>query len=176
MEKDLRYPIGEFKRIAKPTEEQRHRWIEVMAEAPNRLCAALTGLTAEQLDTPHRLGGWTVRQIVHHMADNHMNSFVRCKLALSEDEPLATRFSGTIWAELPDAKSASVQSSVAIFNGLHERWVIQFRSLRPADWKRKFLHPEMGMMTIEDLLELYQWHSRHHVAQITSLRERKGWK
>jgi uncharacterized damage-inducible protein DinB len=176
MEQDLRYPVGKFQRGAKPTEEQRCQWIAVMAEAPSRLTAAVEGLTAEQLDTPHRLGGWTVRQTVHHMADSHMNSFVRCKAALSEEEPPVTPFSGAIWAELPDAKSTSVESSVAIFTGLQERWVVQLRSLRPADWDRKFLHPEMGTMTIENLLALYEWHCRHHVAHITSLRERNGWK
>lgn len=175
MEKDLRFPIGKFVRGAKPTEEERRQWIEIMSEAPTHLSAAVAGLTAEQLDTPHRLGGWTLRQTVHHMADSHMNSFVRCKLALSEDEPLVPPFSGAIWAELPDAKSASVDASLAIFNGLQERWVVQLRSLRHGDWERNFLHPQMGMMTIESLLELYQWHCRHHVAQISSLRERSGW-
>ena len=176
MELDLRYPVGKFERGAKPTEDQRREWIEVMAEAPARLAAAVAGLTPAMLDTPHRPGGWTVRQTVHHMADSHMNSFVRCKLALSEEEPLVTPFKGAIWAELPDAKSASVESSLAIFGGLQERWVVLLRSFAPADWERKFRHPEMGAMTIENLLALYEWHCRHHVAQITSLRERKGWK
>jgi uncharacterized damage-inducible protein DinB len=176
MEQDLRYPIGKFERGAGPTEEQRHQWINVMAEAPERLAEAVAGLTQEQLETPHRPGGWTVLQTVHHMADSHMNSFVRCKVALTEEEPLVTSFKGAQWAELPDAKSASVDSSLAIFEGLQARWVVLLRSLAPADWARKFRHPQMGPMSLDDLLALYEWHCRHHVAHITSLRERNGWK
>jgi|SRR5579863_3970793 len=176
MEKDLRYPIGKFERGATPTETQRSEWVAVMAEAPARLTAAVARLTPEMLDTPHRPGGWTVRQTVHHMADSHMHSFVRCKLALSEDEPLVTAFKGAIWAELPDAKSAPIGPSLAIFDGLQQRWVVMLRSLAAGDWERKFRHPEMGPMTLENLLALYQWHCRHHVAQITSLRERNNWK
>lgn len=176
MEADQRYPIGKFERGAKPPAEQRRQWIEVMAAAPGRLYAAVAGLDEEQLDTPHRTGGWTVRQTVHHLADSHMNSFVRCKLALTEDEPLVTPFKGALWAELPDAKAGSVISSLAVFEGLQERWVFLLRSLAPAGWERKFLHAEMGPMTIENLLALYEWHCRHHVAQIFSLRERRNWK
>ena len=176
MEPDLRYPIGPFERTVSPTVELRRQWLEVMAAAPAHLGAAVAGLTQEQLDTAHRPGGWTVRQTVHHMADSHMNSFVRCKLALTEEDPLVTSFKGSLWAELADSKSGSIEPSIVLFDGLQSRWVLLLRSLAPADWERKFLHPQLGPMTLTDLLALYEWHCRHHVAQITAARQRYGWK
>jgi uncharacterized damage-inducible protein DinB len=175
MEQDLRFPIGEFKRGAQPTEEQRRQLIEAIAEAPARLAAAVTGLNSQQMDTPYRPGGWTVRQVVHHVPDSHMNAYVRCKLALTENEPTIKPYNETLWAELVDSKETPTEVSLALLENLHKRWVILLRSLAPADWSRKLRHPEMGTITLDDILVLYAWHGRHHVAQITSLRERNGW-
>jgi uncharacterized damage-inducible protein DinB len=176
MEEDLRYPIGEFKRAAKPTEEHRGYFISAIAEMPARLASAVAGLSPQQLDTPYRPGGWTVRQLVHHVPDSHMNAYVRFKLALTEDEPTIKPYNEALWAELADSERTPPEVSLALLENLHYRWVQLLRSLGPADWTRKFRHPEMGTMTLDDVLALYAWHGRHHVAHIVALRERNGWK
>jgi len=173
---DLRYPIGRFKRPEHLTEEQRAIHIEAIAETPSRLAACVAGLNAGQLDTPYRPGGWTVRQLAHHLPDSHMNSYVRFRLALTEEEPTIKPYDEARWAELADAKTSPIEPSLALLEGLHSRWVVLLRSLAPSDWERTFRHPEMGLMRLDQNLALYGWHGRHHVAHITSLRERQGWR
>jgi hypothetical protein len=175
METDLRYPVGKFEPITTLTSEQRRERIDAIAEAPARLAAAVAGLTPAQLDTPYRPGGWTVRQLVHHIADSHMNALGRFKLALTEDEPTIKTYEEALWAELADTKTPPVEPSLALIENLHTRWVVLLRSLTSADWPRKFRHPEWGSATVDFLLAQYAWHGRHHVAHITSLRERNGW-
>jgi uncharacterized damage-inducible protein DinB len=174
MEVDLRYPIGKFDRVEILTPDQRHEHIEAIAAAPARLAAAVSGLKPEQLDTPYRPGGWTVRQVAHHIPDSHMNAYIRFKLALTEDEPTIKTYMDDRWAELADSK-APIKSSLALLENLHERWVLLLRSLAPADFARKLRHPELGLLTLDQTLAIYGWHGRHHVAHITSLREREGW-
>lgn len=172
---DPRYPIGEFAPDPDVTEEKRRAWIEEIARAPDRLRAAIAGLLREQLDTPYRAGGWTVRQVVHHLPDSHMNAYVRMKLALTEEEPTIKTYDQERWAELIDAKAAPIETSLALLETLHQRWTLLLRSLTPPDFRRVLNHPELGRMTIDDIVQLYAWHGRHHVAHITSLRERMGW-
>jgi len=175
MSTDLRYPIGEFQRIEKLTDDQRAACIAQIAEMPARLASAVAGLTASQLDTPYRPGGWTVRQLVHHIADSHMNAVTRFKLALTENEPLIKTYEEQLWAELADSKTPPIAPSLALIENLHKRWVILLRSLGPSDWPRAFRHPGWGLANVDFLLAQYAWHCRHHVAHITSLRERNGW-
>jgi len=173
---DLQYPIGRFEFPREVSGQDRERFIEEIAETPANLRAAVAGLSAEQLDTPYRPGGWTVRQVVHHVPDSHMNSYVRFRLALTEEEPTIKPYDQTRWAELTDSRTARIETSLALLESLHERWVLLLRSLSPADLRRQFLHPELGVVSLEKNLALYAWHGRHHVAHITSLRERMGWK
>jgi hypothetical protein len=173
---DLQYPIGRFEFPREVSSEDRARFIQEIAETPANLGAAVTGLSAEQLDTPYRPGGWTVRQVVHHVPDSHMNSYVRFRLALTEDEPTIKPYDESRWAELADSRTARIEISLALLESLHERWVLLLRSLSPADFRRQFRHPELGVISLEKNLALYAWHGRHHVAHITSLRERMGWK
>jgi hypothetical protein len=172
---DLRYPIGKFKHDGPVTEEKRQRFLGDIAQAPADLRSAVKGLSDAQLDTPYRPGGWTVRQVVHHVPDSHMNSYVRFKLALTEDEPTIKPYAEDCWAELADTKATPVEVSLNLLDSLHDRWVRLLRSLSPEDWKRAFHHPERGPMTLEHALAMYAWHGRHHVAHIISLRERSGW-
>lgn len=174
---DLRYPIGPFAAEADVTEEKRRRWIDDLASAPGKLRAAVAGLRAEQLDTPYRPEGWTVRQVVHHLPDSHLNAYVRFKLALTEREPTIKPYDQSAWAELVDALTAPVEISLGLLESLHQRWVLLLRSLAAADFARTFHHPEpgMGRITLDTYLQLYAWHGRHHVAHITSLRRRMGW-
>lgn len=176
MAQDLRYPIGEFQPVTTLTPDQRCACIDAIAEVPVRLASAVAGLTPAQLDTPYRPGGWTVRQLVHHIPDSHMNSYIRFKLALTEDEPTIKTYEEALWAELADSKSTPIETSLALLDNLHERWVLLLRSLNPADCARKLRHPQWGPITVDYLLAQYAWHGRHHVAHITSLRERNGWR
>jgi uncharacterized damage-inducible protein DinB len=176
MESDLRYPIGKFERPASLTSDQRRQHIDAIAEAPARFASAVAGLTPAQLDTPYRPGGWTVRQVAHHVPDSHMNAYVRFKLALTEDEPTIKTYEEARWAELADVKATPIETSLALLANLHTRWVLLLRSLTSAEWERKFRHPELGSMTLDQNLALYSWHGRHHAAHITSLRERNGWR
>jgi len=174
METDLRYPIGKKAPVKSPTDAQRREFIAAIAETPGRLAAATAGLTPAQLDTPYRPGGWTVRQVAHHLPDSHMNGYIRFKLALTEDEPTIKPYSEARWAELPDSR-LPIEPSLALLENLHARWVVLLRALTPADFARKFMHPEMGRLSLDDYLQEYAWHGRHHVAHITSLRQRNGW-
>jgi len=171
----LQYPIGKFQFEAAPGTEQLGRWIDQIAETPAQLRAAVAGLSPEQLDTPYRPGGWTLRQVVHHVPDSHMNSYVRFRLALTEQEPTIRPYDEHAWSGLMDARTAPAEISLALLESLHARWVLLLRSLTPADWKRAFRHPELGVVTLEQNADLYAWHGRHHVAHITSLRNRMGW-
>lgn len=175
MKADLRFPIGEFQRADHLTSDQRSQFIDAIAETPARLNAAAAGLKLGQIDAPYRPGGWTVRQLVHHVPDSHINAYIRFKLALTENEPTIKPYDEKKWAELADSKSP-IEPSLALLENLHARWVALLRSLTPADWARKFRHPERGTMSLDETLALYAWHGRHHVAHITSLRERENWK
>jgi hypothetical protein len=176
MEEDLRYPVGRFERPERLSEEQRRSYISTIAETPARLTGTLEGWTAAQLDTPYRPGGWTVRQVVHHLPDSHMNSYVRFRLALTEQEPTIKPYDEARWAELADAKTSPIEPSLLLLDALHKRWVLLLGSLTPSDWVRKFRHPGLGLMTLEQNLALYEWHGRHHLAHIARLRERQGWR
>jgi hypothetical protein len=175
MATDLRYPVGKFERPERVSEEQIASFIGVIAETPARLRTAVAGLAPAQLDTPYRPGGWTVRQLVHHVPDSHMNAYVRFRLALTEDEPTIKTYEESRWAELADAKTSPTEPSLLLLENLHLRWVLLLRSLTPEDWKRTFRHPDLGLMRLDQNLALYAWHGRHHVAHVTSLREREGW-
>jgi uncharacterized damage-inducible protein DinB len=172
---DLKYPIGKFQGQDNLTEEQRRTMIDQIAETPAKLRAAVAGFTEAQFDTPYREGGWTVRQVVHHLADSHLNAFVRFKLTLTEDRPAVKTYEQQLWAELADARTAPVEPSLAMLEGLHQRWVILLRQMSAADFARQFQHPEHGLMKLERVLAMYAWHGRHHVAHITSLGERMRW-
>jgi hypothetical protein len=173
---DLRYPIGPF-RFEGLNEREREECLTRIAAAPARLRAAVAGLTAEQLDTPYRPGGWTVRQVVHHVPDSHLNAYVRIRLALTEDTPTIKPYEEARWAELPDARTLPVEASLALLEGLHVRWVALLRSLGAAEGARQFHHPEHGRrITVDELIAMYAWHGEHHVAHVTSLRARNGWR
>ena len=172
---DLSYPIGKFAFPGEVSPSGRTRFIEQIADAPARLAAAVAGLSNAQLDTPYRPGGWTVRQVVHHVPDSHLNSYTRFRLALTEDDPAIKPYYEDRWAELPDARSEPVDVSLALLDALHRRWIVLLRSLTEEQWKRTFRHPELGSVSLEKNAALYAWHGRHHVAQITSLRDRMGW-
>jgi hypothetical protein len=175
METDLRYPIGKFEPVSTLTAEQRRAAIEAIAEVPARLRAAVRNLTPAQLDTPYRVGGWTVRQLVHHIGDSHMNALGRFKLALTEHEPAIKTYDENLWAELADTKIPPIEISLTLIESLHARWVILLRSLLPQQFSRSFRHPEWGLGTVDFLLAQYAWHGRHHVAHITALCQRNGW-
>jgi hypothetical protein len=172
---DPRYPIGTFAPPPHVDAGLRTTFVEQIAAAPTELRAAVAGLSARQLDTPYRDGGWTVRQVVHHLPDSHLNAYVRFKLALTEDEPLVKTYAEDRWAELPEARVADVGLSLALLEALHARWVMAIRVLPAPAFARSFRHPDLGVMPIDRLLALYAWHGRHHVAHITSLRARMGW-
>jgi hypothetical protein len=149
--------------------------IDQIAEAPARLRAAVEGLTPEQLETPYRPDGWTVRQVAHHVADSHLNAYVRFKLALTEDEPGIKTYKEALWAELADTREVPVEVSLTLLETLHRRWVALLRSLSAADFERTVRHPDHGVLNLNQLVGMYSWHGRHHVAHITALRERMGW-
>lgn len=173
---DHRYPIGQYGPPATIGRTERDAWITELETLPGNLRDAVAGLSDDQLDTPYRPGGWTVRQIVHHIADGHLTSYTRFRLALTEQSPTIKTFEPDAWAELPDAKSGPVEPSLALTEGLHRRWVILLRSLSDDDFKRGYRHPASTELTILDwTLGYFAWHSRHHVAQILALRKREGW-
>lgn len=174
MDADLRFPIGKPERVDRLTSEQRREHIAAIAEAPAKLRAAVAGLSPEQLDTPYRPGGWTVRQTVHHYPDSHMNAFIRFKLALTEDTPTIKTYEESLFANLPDA-NGPIEPSLELLDSLHRRWVLLLNGLSAADWEKQYNHPENGLNTLDRALATYGWHSRHHVAHITSLRQRNGW-
>jgi uncharacterized damage-inducible protein DinB len=173
---DLRYPIGKFTYDGAMTDGRRAECVMRIAAAPGRLRAAVAGLDDAQLDTPNRPGGWTVRQLVHHVPDSHLNAYTRIRLALTEDTPTIKPYEEARWAELPDARAMPVEVSLALLEALHGRWVGLLQRLGPGEGARQFRHPEHGrLITIDELLAMYAWHGEHHVAHVTGLRERMGW-
>jgi uncharacterized damage-inducible protein DinB len=172
---DPRYPIGEFTFSGPPDEEQRKRLVDDIAQAPAALRAAVQGLSPKQIETPYRDGGWTVRQVIHHVPESHMNAYIRFKLALTEDAPTIKPYMEDRWAKLPDVQSTPLEVSLSLLDSLHDRWVRLLRSLQPQDWKRTFNHPELGIMPLEKNLALYSWHGKHHTAHITELRKKMRW-
>ncbi len=175
MQEDLRFPIGEFDRDFEVTAEARRSRIEIINELPDKVAAAVADLTDGQLDTPYRPGGWTVRQTVHHLADSHSNSLTRFKLALTEDTPPTIKpYYEERWAELADSK-LPINVSQAMLRAIHVRWSALLGSMTDADFQKSFIHPETGEWTLDGALALYAWHSLHHTAHITRLREREGW-
>ena len=172
---DPRYPIGKFTYAAPPTESERQKLIADIEQAPQALRAAVSGLNPQQMETPYRDGGWTVRQVVHHVPESHMNAYIRFKLALTEDEPTIKPYMEDRWAQLDDVRSTPPEVSLALLDNLHSRWVRVLRAIKPEEWKRNFHHPEMGVVSLEKNLALYSWHGRHHVAHVTELRKRMGW-
>src|SRR5690348_1437072 len=172
---DPRYPIGKFTYENPPSPEQRRELLANIEAAPAKLRAAVSGLSDKQLNTPYREGGWTVRQVTHHVPDSHMNAYVRFRLALTEQEPTIKPYEEARWAELVDAKSAPVDVSLALLDSLHDRWVRLLRSLKTEDFARTFRHPDHGVRTVDWLLFLYAWHGRHHTAHVAELRKRRSW-
>jgi hypothetical protein len=174
-EKDPRYPAGKFQMPAEVTQELRATAIETISELPENLRNAVAGLSSEHLDTPYREGGWTVRQVVHHLADSHAQAFMRLRWALTEDWPLVMGYDEKAWAELHDSLVAPVEWSLEIIEATHARWVMLLSTLTEGQWMRGFKHAERGPSTIEQVTLLYAWHSIHHTAHITHLRQQKGW-
>ena len=173
---DLRYPIGQFEAPASVDAAARDGFIQQIALAPERYRAAVQGLDDARLDTVYRPGGWTVRQVIHHVADSHTNAYIRFRLALTEDEPVIKGYDEAAWAELPDARSGALEPSLRFLDGLHARWAALASSLPEAAFSRGFIHPERGRVPLGMNLAMYAWHCRHHEAHITGLRERMGWK
>jgi len=174
---DLQYPIGRFTMPAPLTDTIRHTAVEEIAALPARMRKAVTGLNDAQLETPYRPGGWTVRQVVHHVPDSHLNAYIRMKLALTETAPTIKPYDEKTWAVLADAR-LPLDVSLALLESVHARWVALCRALKPTDWARTFIHPEYpeGPRTIDWLVQIYAWHSNHHLAHITSLKDREGWR
>lgn len=171
---DLRYPVGQFVLADSTTAQERAAWIKEIARAPQDLRAAVSGLSENQLDTPYRPGGWTVRQVVHHVPESHMNAFIRFKLALTEDQPTIKPYDEALWAKLADA-ALPVDASLDLLEALHSRWVGLLESMSHEDYQRRFVHPESGPWRLDQYLSQYAWHGRHHTGHITALRSRMGW-
>lgn len=175
-ETELRYPVGKFDFDAPINDADYPRLITAIAEAPVALRSAVAGLTRDQLETRYRPGGWTVKQVVHHVPDSHLNAYTRFKLALTENEPTIKTYDEAAWAELPDSRKVPMEVSLDLLDALHLRWVALLRSMDTADFNRGLRHPEHGrVLTLRQMLGLYAWHGRHHVAHITSLKRREGW-
>jgi uncharacterized damage-inducible protein DinB len=172
---DPRYPIGKMETPKEITAAKRQQAIASIAATPKNLREAVRGLNDAQLDTPYREGGWTVRQVIHHVPDSHMNAYVRLKLALTEDKPTIKTYDESVWANLADSKSAPIEVSQKLLDSLHERWDRVWRSLKAEDFSRPLVHPDSGERNIDWLLFVYEWHGRHHAAHITELRKQKGW-
>lgn len=172
---DPRYPIGRFTPSLENTAAHRAARIDDIAATPAAVRAAVRGLSDAQLQTPYRDGGWTVAQVVHHLADSHMNAYIRTKLAVTEDNPTIKPYDEAAWARTRDAIGSNLEHSLALLDAMHARWVELARGFQDADFERALLHPERGPMTIDQLLALYSWHGQHHVAHITTLRQSRGW-
>lgn len=176
MDKDPRYPIGKFELGPPLDDQQRLALVAQLALAPAELRAAVTGLSPAQLDTPYRPEGWTVRQVVHHLADAQMNWYVRTKLTLTEDQPEVKSYEEARWAKTSEALSGPVEPSLLLLDGLYERWIALLRSLTAAEWGRTMVHPVRGVFSLDDTLPMHVWHGRHHTAHITTLRQRMNWR
>jgi DinB superfamily len=175
-ETELRYPVGKFDFDAPVNEADYPKLIAAIAETPVALRSAVAGLTRDQLETRYRPGGWTVKQVVHHVPDSHLNAYTRFKLALTENEPTIKPYNEAAWAELADSRKVPIEVSLDMLDALHLRWVALLRSMDAADFNRGLRHPEHDrLLTLKQMLGLYAWHGRHHVAHITSLKKREGW-
>jgi len=172
---DLSYPIGKPQYKDELTGVERSALIDQIAAAPAALRSSITALTAEQINSPYRPGGWTVRQTVHHVADSHINAYTRFKWALAEENPAIRAYDEKIWAETPEMLTTPLEVSLSLLESLHQRWVALLRGMKPQDFRRTLNHSENGVMTLDRMLQLYAWHGRHHTAHITHLRERNGW-
>jgi uncharacterized damage-inducible protein DinB len=175
VESNLSYPIGGFETPASVSAAARDGYVSDIEAAPRKLREAVANLNARQLDTPYRPGGWTVRQVVHHLADSHLNAYARFRLALTEDAPAIRTYEEARWAELPDAKTGEVEMSLSLLDAIHARWLTCIRALPTEAFDRVYRHPEMGVVSLNQQLALYAWHGKHHVTQITSLAQRSGW-
>jgi len=173
---DPRYPIGKFQKVPSLTAEQRATCVDQIAATPAQFRRAVTGLTLAQLDTPYRDGGWTVRQVAHHVPDSHMNAYLRFKFGLTEDAPAIKTYEEKDWARTPEVAATPVDVSLALLDALHLRWVALLRAMTPQQFARTIKHPEWGTPSLDAMLALYAWHGRHHTAHVTSLRERMGWR
>jgi len=172
----LKYPIGKFSRPAFISSADISKWIQEIESLPEQLRETVGGLSDAQLDTPYRPDGWTVRQVVHHLPDSHINSYIRFKLALTEDNPTVKPYMEERWAELPEAKTAPLKISLDLLEALHKRWVIALRNITSEQWKRTFFHPESKRENrLDETLAMYAWHGKHHLAHIMELRKRMGW-
>lgn len=171
----LRYPIGTFDYAQTFTIEKRKEWIQAISCLPSQVKTVVGGLSSEQLDTSYRPGGWTVRQVVHHLPDSHMNSYIRFKLALTEDQPTIKPYMEDCWATLGDYKDTAIEVSLSLLDSLHRRWVILLQSMNQNDFSRTFNHPESGLLTLDQAVGLYAWHGKHHLSQITALINRYNW-
>ena len=172
----LKYPIGNFALPKDTSPAMRSHWMEEVAHLPSQIRTAVVGLNEQQLDTPYRPEGWTVRQVVHHLPDSHMNSYMRFRLALTEDNPTIRPYEEQLWAELPDAKAGSVDLSLDLLEMLHKRWVVLLKAMTDKDYDKTFVHPASGRtFRLATVLALYAWHGRHHLAHITELKKRMGW-
>ena len=175
MNMDPRYPVGRLEKGPPLAAAERASMIDTVASLPRSIRAAVHGLSDAQLDTPYRDGGWTVRQVVHHVADSHMNAAVRFRLALTEESPTIRPYDEGAWAELPDARTLALAPSLQLLEGLHARWVHLLRGMTDGQYARTLIHPVNGQLSLSDMLRVYEWHCRHHVAHITRLRERMRW-
>ena len=171
----IKYPIGRFQSSMSVDASQRREWIQQIAKLPDNMREAVAGLNDAQLDTPYREHGWTVRQLAHHVADSHLNSYIRFRWALTEPAPLIKAYDQTLWAELPDARTGPVALSLNLLDGLHARWILLLESMGDAEFSRVLKHPELGELTLDWMLGLYAWHGRHHTAHIAALRTRENW-
>lgn len=173
---ELKYPIGHFERPEKISDEILSGWIAVIRDFPEKLRTEVFGMTNEQLDTPYRPGGWTVRQLVHHCSDSHMNSLIRFKLTLTEKEPIIKPYFEDRWAELPDSKSAPIESSLKTLEGVHERWTDLLQQLSKDQFSLTYIHPEQNKrFRLDESTGLYVWHCNHHLAHIINLKRRNAW-
>ena len=172
---DPRYPVGTFTFLPDIPHDGRRASIREIADAPRALRAAAAGLTDAQLETPYRPEGWTVRQVIHHVPDSHMNAYVRFKLALTEDRPVIKPYDEAAWAQVADTARTPVEVSLTLLDALHHRWVVLLESLEATDYARELVHPQHGPVTLDWMLQLYAWHGRHHAAHVSELRTREGW-
>ena len=175
-DEDLRFPIGKFQVPSEVSAADRRLFIDQVKAAPGRIRAAVAGIDHAQLDTPYRPGGWTVRQVVHHLPDSHLNSYIRFRWALTEEAPVIKAYHEDRWAELADARTGPLDPSLDLLEALHDRWALLLETLSEKDWKLTYVHPALGPRSLEQTLALYAWHGRHHEGHIVKLRERMGWK
>lgn len=173
---NLRFPIGEYSPLENPSQKDIEQFIYTIEAFPGKLREAVSSLNNEQIDTPYREGGWTIRQVVHHVADSHMNSYIRFKLALTEDKPAIRPYDEAKWAELPEAKSGELELSLPLLEALHKRWVVMLKNITSEQLGRKYFHPETNKENdLRYLIGLYAWHSEHHLAHVVNLKKKMGW-